>query len=294
MQDLGTLGGDRSGAAGINDAGQIAGSADTATGDLHAFLYSSGHMQDLGILGGTTGWSPSWADGINAAGQVVGLSSLSNGGFTAFLYSGGQMQDFSAGSFDEAYAINNVGQIVGQGPSTAYPTEHAVLYSGGKTQDLGPPTGYGSQALGVNDAGQVVGWFYNGIATHAFLYSGGQMKDLGTLGATNSDAEGINNAGQVVGSVNSSTTFRAFLYSNGTMIDLNTLIDPSSGWTLQDATAINDQGQIVGFGINSAMQGDGFLLTPTPEPATLSLLTLGGVAMLRRKRGPYGSRRREA
>jgi probable HAF family extracellular repeat protein len=67
------------------------------------------------------------------------------------------------------------------------------------------------------------------------------------------------------------------------MTDLNALISPSSGWTLQIATAINDSGQIVGHGLNSAGQQDAFLLTPTPEPATLSLLALGGLTILRRR-----------
>ena len=276
MQDLGTLGG-QSDATGINDAGQIVGWAVTTTGDTHAFLYGNGHMQDLGTLGG----SGSYAGGINGTGQVAGYSYLSNGDIRAFLYSGGQMQDFSAGSFDAAYAINNVGQIVGQGPSGA-----ALLYSGGTTKDLGTlPGGADYHPTGINDAGQVAGTFSIELSPHAFLYSGGQMKDLGALWGTYSysDAEGINNAGQVVGEFDTGTASGAFLYSNGTMIDLSTLIDPSSGWTLGGATAINDLGQIVGNGYNSAGQNDAFLLTPTPEPATLTLLAVASMAMLRRK-----------
>jgi probable HAF family extracellular repeat protein len=52
MIDLGTLGGGRtySGNAGngINDVGQVTGSANTANGTNHAFLYRNGQMQDLG------------------------------------------------------------------------------------------------------------------------------------------------------------------------------------------------------------------------------------------------------
>ena len=87
---------------------------------------------------------------------------------------------------------------------------------------------------------------------HAFLYSNGTMADLGTLpGYPTVAAYGINASGQVVGtSWTSSGNEHAFLYSNGTMVDLNNMIDPSSGWTLTDAAAINDNGLIVCDGIN--------------------------------------------
>jgi len=54
---------------------------------------------------------------------------------------------------------------------------------------------------------------------------------------------------------------------------------------LRSAFAINDNGQIVGIGSDAQGNGRAFLLTPIPEPATLSLLALGGLALLRRRRG---------
>ena len=54
----------------------------------------------------------------------------------------------------------------------------------------------------------------------------------------------------------------AFLYSDGQMQDLNSLIAPNSGWTLREATGINDANQIVGFGASFRA----FLLTPVREP----------------------------
>ena len=60
------------------------------------------------------------------------------------------------------------------------------------------------------------------------------------------------------------------------MQDLNELVSPSSGWTLQEATAINENGQIVGQGTNASGQTHAFLLTPVPEPSVFAML-LGGL-----------------
>jgi probable HAF family extracellular repeat protein len=92
------------------------------------------------------------------------------------------------------------------------------------------------------------------------------MLDLGLLpGAASSYADGINNVGQVVGyAFFSNTDTHAFVWSPSTgMLDLNNLIPANSGWLLQGAGAINDQGQIVGWGLlNGNGQTEAFLLTP--------------------------------
>jgi subtilisin-like proprotein convertase family protein len=119
-----------------------------------------------------------------------------------------------------------------------------------------------SWADGINDFGQIVGFSYiDGTTRHPCLWEkvGGDWRitDLGALAGSNSYAVSFNDFGQVVGHGTS-----AWLY-DGVMHDLNDLIPVGSGWYLRKAMAINDQGQIVGFGPNPTGAIHGFLLNPT-------------------------------
>ena len=256
MVDLGTLGGnpqqEDSQAYGINNSGQIVGWSWNSNNAGHAFLDSGGTMQDLGTLGGTA----SGATAINNSGQVVGNSTTTTASSPpahAFLYSDGSMQDLGTfgGEWSVAYGINDSGQVAGWASYGSSYLGHAFLYSGGTMQDLGTlGTGAYSWAYGINNSGQVVGASYiNSSSTeHAFLDSGGTMQDLTPVGSAGSEALAINNAGQVVGNNNG----QAFIDSGGTMSDLNGLINPALGLVLENATAINDQGWIVGYGYAAA------------------------------------------
>jgi len=174
--DLGTLGGAKASAAGINEDGDIVGGADNATGQSHAFLYKEGVMQDLGTLGGTT----SNANAINNNGEIVGRSLLANGAIRAFLYKEGVMYDLGTlgGAASVAFDINDKGEVVGFA-RVANGQAHAFLYKKGVMYDLGTLRGIDSRAYGINNRGDIIGQYTNADGSvHAFIYRDGQMFSL--------------------------------------------------------------------------------------------------------------------
>jgi probable HAF family extracellular repeat protein len=120
--------------------------------------------------------------------------------------------------------------------------------------DLGTAGGTYTIATAIGDADQVAGWsaIAGDTAQHAFLWQRGTMSDLGTLGGTNSSAQGVNRVSQVVGwsQTAGDAATHAFLWQHGRLADLNNLVAADSGWLLVVATAINDAGQIVGWGLH--------------------------------------------
>ena len=118
LTELGTLGGWNSYAFGINGAGRIIGHSSIATGYLHAYLYSSGRMEDLGTLGG----NQSYAYGINGRGEAAGRSWLAGSQTRyAHLWWNGRMTEGNAlidpaGGWEllEARGIHESGPIAGR------------------------------------------------------------------------------------------------------------------------------------------------------------------------------------
>jgi probable HAF family extracellular repeat protein len=277
------------GADAVNDNGDVLlRSGQQTSGDY--YLYSGGTVTPIGPLWGTD-YS---IVGINDSGQLAGTVTISPQSCDidgcidaidhAYIYSNGSSTDLGAMSSGSksSYAadLNNSGQVVGA--STSYSDlTHAVLWSGGTMLDLGTLGGSYSQAYGINDQGQITGYAYDASNNFfPFLYSGGVMTKIGALSGWGTD---INNAGQVVGFRYSGGDF---LYSNGTVTALDALLPASSGWTLLSARAINDAGQIVGYGHLNG-QTRAFLMTPTAVPIPSAFWLFGsGIA------GAFGIARR--
>ena len=85
LVDLGTFGGAGSEARGLNERGEVVGSAQNAAGQPRAFLWRGGQMIDLNTLvPAGSGWVLESAASISDGGQIVGYGSL-NGRRRAFL-----------------------------------------------------------------------------------------------------------------------------------------------------------------------------------------------------------------
>ena len=99
-------------------------------------------------------------------------------------------------------------------------------------------------ASGVNDSGQIVGYYSDGSGVvHGYLESGGKFTiiDVPFSGATSTAAFGINNAGEIAGEWSDATTYHGFLLSGGIYTSLDY---PGAVYTVVEN--INNNGDMVG------------------------------------------------
>ena len=250
----------RSDACDVNDNGTVVGRS-WVGGKPHAVVWHGGVVLDLGTFGGTD----STANGVNDNGHIVGHFGLSGGGTGehAFLIGAEGFVDLGTlgGSRSTANDINESGWIAGYSRTSSGPS-HAVVWVDGVAQDLGTlgAANLDSFAYAINDAGVVVGHsaIFSSNDRRAFMWSDGVMTELpNPAGSTFTIAYGINASGKIVGTGDD----RALLWQGDGVHDLNSAIDPLSGWSLEAATDIDNEGRIGGYGfLNGTFRG--FLLVP--------------------------------
>ncbi len=232
--------GEHSRAEAINNRGEVVGVA----GD-RPFIWtaSTGAEPFLGDFVGT-------ALDINDRGEVVGHYATAGppGGFLWSRQSGFvDLGDFIP------YEINEQGQIAGQ----CSPTAEACIWDEGAITRLGNLGASGSVGLGINDAGEVVGYSNTrGRVTHPFLWTPlAGMIDLGA--ADHSQAAAINNRGQVTGY--RCCPLAATVWSRGRVRVPNTS-------AITEGVDINESGVVVGLNWTS---GHAFVWAPPGRPLGL-------------------------
>jgi probable HAF family extracellular repeat protein len=256
---LGKLhGGEHSSASSVNDAGEVAGEANTADSVVPFVWTPRGGLRRSPLLAGD---NCGQAFGINRDGHVVGYSSGPNGK-RAFLWTrGGHVRDLGllpGGNYSSASDINDSDEVVGTSGSAA--GDRAVLWTtSGNIRDLGTlPGDTSSEASAINNNGDIVGYSKGPRGMRAFLWTQASgMQDLGVLpGGGSSRALGINDMGAVVGTSTSSSGDRAFIWNKATGIrDLNSEASLPFGVVLLEAHAINNPGQILALGMNTHEHG---------------------------------------
>ncbi len=250
---------------GINNSGAIVGTLHTDAGDLPSrwFIYDHGRFTVLPLadpkdLGGA-------AIGINNRGEVVGYDHTSGNNVIGWLWSNSAYSRLPVfGTNTAALAINSIGTIIGnrslgfdrrgltgQLRSTG---DRGYIQSNETIQYL---TGF---VYAINDLGEATGGSTSNGKTVATVFRDGVATAILSLP---SSAVGINSSARVVGSYQPAEHKQRhlFLWSrNSGAFDLT-----PDGYRSAEAAAINDRGDILGFGETVSGKSQYFLLTPDPD-----------------------------
>lgn len=220
--------------------------------------------------------SYSVAYGINDLGQIVGIKKTGKNERTSYFWDINENTTRNLGSLGGNYAygfrINNNGEIAGASRNNlseiravywSSPNDN-IVNLGTFGGSLGTSTS--SQAQGINEKGEIVGYTRLPNKDVAFLIDEhGAYHELRALDNSDySDAIDINDHCQIVGvSKNDKGNFRAVIWDRKNGIqDLGTLGGSSQAWS------INNKGQIVGFSEIESGETHAVFWNPIPNADT--------------------------
>ena len=250
---------------GTNDCGVVVGALHTSAGDLPSrwFICDRGRFTVLPLADPTDLCGA--AIGINNRGEVVGYDHTSRNRIKGWLWSNGAYSSLPiSGSNTPALGINSSGIIIGNRSFGLFRRllsgqlrrtgERGYVLSHGTAQYL---TGF---VYAINDLGEAAGGSVSSGRTMATVFKNGMANVIVNLP---SSAVGINSAATVVGSYQPDGDERRRLFrwsANSGPADLT-----PDGYRSAEAAAINDRGDILGFGETVSGISQYFLLTPDPN-----------------------------
>jgi hypothetical protein len=250
---------------GINDFGAVVGTVHTAAGDLPSrwFVYDRDRFNVLPLadpadIGGA-------AIGINNRGEVVGYDHTSRKSLVGWIWSNGAYSRLPvSGTNTVAFAINSSGAIIGNSRlrliqrlftgQLRYAAERGYVLSRGTIQYL---NGF---VYAINNSGEAAGGtISDGQAVAAVFKNEIATVILGLPSA----AVGINSVASVVGWYQPTGGNRRHLFRWSA--DLGAFDLTPDGYRFAQAAAINDRGDILGFGETVSGKSQYFLLKPDPN-----------------------------
>ena len=146
----------------------------------------------------------------------------------------------------------------------------AAFGSGFTFSTIDVPGASSTEALGINNAGQIVGFFKDNIGSgqHGFLYDRGTFTTIDVPGAAATIPFGINNAGQIVGDFVDNAGLHGFLYDRGTPSRLSMSLAPRAPKLSVSTTAVISSASSIPH--PSAINGSGSCMTAAPSRLSMS------------------------